>query len=114
MSSSAEDAKWKLSVASTLAEVKANQENLHTKLNEYCDTTNKRQEKLEHIVIGNGKPGLSEEMRSLKGKYAAFYGLGILLMSALLNYAVEVSVFGTHASHASAEAAAATVEAPSR
>ena len=91
--SPAEEEKWKLTIAGTLAEVKTNQENLHTKLNEYCDAANKRQEKMEHIVIGNGKPGLSEEVRSLKGKWAAIYGLSILLASALLNYGVESLVY---------------------
>ena len=97
---------WQLQMTALIAEVKANQENLHTKMDTYCETTNKRQEKLEHIVIGNGKPGLSEEVRSLKGKWAAIYGLILLLMSAALNYTVEATIFGSHASHVTAEAAA--------
>jgi len=88
------DREWQLAITSLIAEVKTNQENLHTKLNEYCDATNKRQEKMEHVVFGNGKPGLSEEVRSLKGKWAAIYGLGLLLLSAVLNYAVEASIYG--------------------
>jgi hypothetical protein len=80
-------------MTSLIAEVKTNQENLHTTLNTYCEATNKRLEKMEHIVIGNGKPGLSEEVRSLKGKWAAIYGLCLLLASAGLNYWVESSIY---------------------
>jgi hypothetical protein len=103
-------------MTSLIAEVKANQENLHIKLNDYCDVTNKRQEKMEHIVIGNGKPGLSEEVRSLKGKWAAFYGLGILLLSALLNYAVESAIFNRQVanSHVTTIESTAAAETTSR
>jgi len=87
------DREWQLQMTSLIAEVKTNQENLHVTLNNYCEATNKRLEKMEHIVIGNGKPGLSEEVRSLKGKWAAFYGLGLLLLSGLINYAVESAIF---------------------
>jgi hypothetical protein len=91
------DREWQLQMTSLIAEVKTNQENLHTTLNNYCDATNKRLEKMEHIVIGNGKPGLSEEVRSLKGKWAAIYGLCLLLASAGLNYYVESSIYNRHA-----------------
>ena len=107
------DHEWQLQMTSLIAEVKANQENLHVKMNDYCEVTNKRQEKLEHIVIGNGKPGLSEEVRSLKGKWAAFYGLGLLLLSGLINYAVESAIFnrpvaGSHVTTMESTASAET------
>src|ERR1039457_2028173 len=94
-----EEVKWKLNVASTLAEIHTDQKNLSANIDTHIDAVNKSVDKLSSIVIGNGKIGLVGEVSNIKSKYAAFYGLGILLLSALLNYAVEVKVFGTHASH---------------
>ena len=83
------DHEWQLQITSLIAEVKVNQENLHEKLKNYCGSSNQRIEKLEKIVIGNGIPGLGEEVRSLKGKWAAVFGLLILILSAVINYAVD-------------------------
>lgn len=111
---SAEEEKWKLSITGMLAEVKANQENLHTKLNEYCEAANERQTKMEHIVFGNGKPGLSEEVRSLKSKWAIFYGLGLLILSAVLNYAVESTIYNRQVANSRVTAVESTAAAETR
>jgi hypothetical protein len=108
------DREWQLAMTSLIAEVKANQENLHTKLNEYCKEANDRQTKMEHIVIGNGKPGLAEDVRNLKGKWAAFYGLGFLLLSAVLNYAVESSIYNRQVANSHATAVESTAAAEPR
>lgn len=86
------DHEWKLQLTALVAEVKANQENMNEKLDVYIKASDRRAEKVEEAIYGNGTPGLKEEVRSLKGKWAAIYGLVLLVLSAGVDAAVKVFV----------------------
>ena len=89
MSARDSDRQWQVDLTSLVAEIKTDQKALHAKLDGYISSSEKRLDKLDKIVIGNGSPGLSEEVRSLKGKWALVYGTVLLVASALVNIAVK-------------------------
>jgi len=97
---------WQLQITALVAEIKTNQENLHNTLAAYIESSNKQQEKISHIVLGNGKPGLSEEVRGLKGRWAAVYGICLLVLSAAINYMVTAGLYKIAPSRAAVEATA--------
>lgn len=82
------DREWQLQITSLVAGVKANQESMHEKLDGYVASSEKRLEDLDHAVYGNGGPGLKEEVRNLKGKWAAIFGIVLLVASAVVNQVV--------------------------
>lgn len=81
---------WRLELTALVAGVKANQDNMHEKLDKYIDASQKQLDRLDKSVYGlNGTPGLHEEVRSMKGKWAVVYGLFLIVVSAFVNYAVD-------------------------
>ena len=89
MSAQGADRKWQLEITALVASVKTNQENLHEKLDVYIVDTNKRLEKLDKIVIGNGHKGLSEEVRSIKGKWGAVYTATLILLNGVVAWGLH-------------------------
>lgn len=90
------DHEWQLQLTALVAEVKANQENMNEKLDEYIESSDRRLNELEDAVYGHNTPGLKEEVRDLKGKWAAFYGIILLVLSAGVNAAMKVLSGGGH------------------
>lgn len=84
------DHEWQLQITSLIAEVKTNQENMSEKLDSFIKSSDRRLSKVEETLNGNGVPGLKEEVRNLKGKWAAFYGFTLIVLSAGVNAAVKV------------------------
>ena len=46
---------------------------------------------MEQTVYGNGKPGLAEDVRNIKSKWAVIYGVSIILLSSL-GHAIAAAV----------------------
>lgn len=105
------DWEWRLQLTALVAEIKTNQDNLDKKIDAYIEASQTRLVELEGSVYGRkDAPGLHEEVRDLKGKWAIFYGIGILIGSAVLNQVVDnVMVKATRASVVS-EASAADIK----
>lgn len=89
-----DDHEWQLQLTALVTEVKTNQENLDEKLSAFITASDKRMGKLEEAIYGNGSPGLKEEVRGLKGKWAAFYGMILLVLSAGVNAAMKALAGG--------------------
>lgn len=90
---SASDREWQIQITALVAEVKTNQDNLDKKIDTYIETSQTRLAELEKSVYGrNESPGLHEEVRDLKGKWAVFYGIGLLIGSAVLNQIVDTAI----------------------
>jgi len=79
------DEQFKLDVTSKLSEIASDTKYLAKRLDEYMIDNDKRVGKLEHIIVGNGTPGLSEEVRSIKGRWGAVVGIVIFLASVASN-----------------------------
>ena len=84
MSNSSDD-EFKLNVTRLLSEVSANQKNLATKIDGYIVANDKRIDDLEHIVNGNGTPGLAEEVRSIKGRWGVMLAVGTIVFTSIVN-----------------------------
>lgn len=89
MSARDADREWQMELTRLVAEIGTDQKALHSKVELFMSGAEKRFEKLDKIVIGNGQPGLSEDVRNLKGKWAFVYGTAILLASAAINSGVQ-------------------------
>lgn len=76
---------WRFQLTALVAEVKANQENLHRKLDVFVADADKRTTSLEHTVNGNGKPGIAEEVRSIKGRWGATLVVGTIVFTSVVN-----------------------------
>lgn len=83
------DGEWQLHITELLAEVRTEQKNMSKKLDAYIISDGKRSDDLEHIVYGNGSEGLAEQVRNIKGKWAAGYGLVLILLSAAASAAAK-------------------------
>ena len=82
---------WQLELTRLVAEVRTNQVNIEEKLDAYAAASEQRLGRLEKNIYGlNGTPGLNEQVRNLKGKWAVFYGVGVITLSVVLNYALPV------------------------
>lgn len=84
------DRDWQLEITKALAEVQTSQTALHTKLDEAIARTDRRLEKLEAVVYGNGHRGLAEDIRNIKGKWAAAYTGMLLILNGLTTYGIHV------------------------
>lgn len=77
---------WRIQLTSLVAEIKANQDNMHEKLDAIHESSQKRIDRLEKTMYGlNGAPGLMEQVRGMKGKWAIVFGGIIITASAFLN-----------------------------
>lgn len=83
------DGEWQLHITELLAEVRTEQKNMSKKLDNYIDADSKRADGLEHVVYGNGSEGLAEQVRNIKGKWGAMYGLVLILLSAVASAAAK-------------------------
>ena len=89
MSNNEAEWKWRAEITSLIAEVKANQENMDEKLDAMHEASKKRIDRLEKTTFGlNGTPGLVEQIRSMKGKWALVFGGIIITASAFINQVV--------------------------
>lgn len=87
------DHDWKYQMTALLAEVRTNQVNMSAKLDTYIGDSQERLDTLDSAVFGDkDAPGLTEEVRGFKGKWAIVYGVGLLIGSALLNQIVGSAV----------------------
>jgi uncharacterized membrane protein len=96
MSPKDQDHEWQLEmtrlvaeVRSEVKEVRTENKALHDKVDLFMTNSEKRFEKLDKIVLGNGQPGLAEDVRNMKGRWAFIYGTAILLASAAINSGVQ-------------------------
>ena len=81
--------KWRAAMTTLLAEVKTNQDNMNEKLDAIHEASKKRIERLEKTTFGlNGTPGLVEQVRGMKGKWALVFGGIIITASAFINQVV--------------------------
>ena len=77
--SASSDEEFKLNVTRLLSEVSANQKNLADRIDTYIGANDKRVEDLEHTLNGNGQPGVAEDVRNIKGRWALIYAGGVFL-----------------------------------
>lgn len=104
------DWEWRLQLTALVAEVKANQDNLDKKIDTYIGTSQARLDELEKSIYGkNDVPGLHEEVRDLKGRWAIFYGLILLFTSAVVNQVVDTAVANVKPTNMSAIVQEATI-----
>ena len=80
---------WRAQITALIAEVKTNQDNMSEKLDAIHDASKKRIDRLEKTTFGlNGTPGLVEQIRSMKGKWALVFGGIIITASAFINQVI--------------------------
>ena len=87
--SASSDEEFKLNVTRLLSEVSTNQKNLVDRIDGYVVANDRRVEDLEHTVNGNGKSGLAEDVRNIKGKWALIYGAAVFLGSTIVQAAAS-------------------------
>jgi len=79
-----DDWKWRADLMGLVGEIRNEQTNLSDKLDEYCKSSEGRFERLEHTVYGNGQPGLSEQVRNVRGRVAiATAGAAVVITAAV-------------------------------
>ncbi len=84
---------WRAELTKLLAEVKTNQDNLHEKLDESIDLSQKRFDRLEKTVYGlNGTPGLIEQVRVNKGRWIALITGVTIVVTAVANAAMRMFI----------------------
>lgn len=88
--SSKSDREWQLQITALVAEVKSTVDGLHSKVDDHIVKSDKRFDKLDKIVIGNGQPGLAEEVRGIKGKWGMVYTTLLLGLNALTTWGITI------------------------
>ena len=84
---------WRAQITALIAEVKTNQENMDKKLDAIHTTSKKRIDRLEKTTFGlNGTPGLVEQLRNMRGRWALVFGGIVITASAFINQVVAALI----------------------